>query len=78
MPDVERRGVPAAEYYYRRPLTLGEMVPAIGAGVAVGLAGFYLARLFLQRTPLARQPEIPIVGERGTIVRRPARARARA
>jgi hypothetical protein len=78
MPDLERRGVPAAEYYYRRRLSLAESLPAIGAGVAVGLAGFYLARLFLQRTPLARQAEIPVVGERGTVVRRPARARARA
>ena len=78
MPDIERRGLPAAEYYYRRPLSVGEMLPAIGAGVVVGLAGFYIARLFLQRTPLPRQPEIPVVGERGTVVRRPARARARA
>ena len=78
MRDIERRGVPAAEYHYRRPLSLMESLPAIGAGVAAGLAGFYLARLYLQRTPLARQPEIPVVGARGTIVRRPTRTRARA
>ena len=78
MPDFERRGLPAAEYYYRRPLSLVESLPAIGVGLIVGLAGAYVARLYLQRTPLARQPEIPVVGERGTIVRRPARARSRA
>lgn len=76
--DRERRGVPAAEYYYRRPLALDELLPAIGAGVAVGLAGFYVARLLLQRTPLAPLAGIPAVGERGTVVRRPARARSRA
>jgi len=27
-------------------------LPAIGAGIVTGLAGFYVARLFLERTPL--------------------------
>lgn len=67
----------APQYYYRRPLGLSESLPAIGAGVAAGVVGFYLARLFLQRTPLAREDGIPVVGDRGTIVRRPARARTR-
>ncbi len=44
------------EYSYRRPLTMRELLPAIGAGVGVGIgvgmAAFYVARLFLQRTPL--------------------------
>jgi hypothetical protein len=39
-------------YVYRRPLSLTESLPAVGAGVAAGLAVFYVARLFLQRTPL--------------------------
>ena len=39
-------------YVYRRPLRPGELLPAIGVGVAAGLAAFYVARLFLQRTPL--------------------------
>jgi hypothetical protein len=42
----------SAEYTYRRKLRATEMMPAIAAGVGVGLAGFYLARLLLQRTPL--------------------------
>jgi hypothetical protein len=47
---------PADEYFYRRPLGLADLVPAIGVGVGVGLAAFYLARLFVERTPL-RAPE---------------------
>jgi hypothetical protein len=47
-----RRAVP--EYFYRRSLTAQELVPAIGGGIVVGLAVFYLARLYLQRTPLVR------------------------
>jgi len=39
-------------YVYRRPLRAVELLPAIGAGVAAGVATFYLVRLFLQRTPL--------------------------
>lgn len=42
----------SAEYTYRRKLRATEMMPAIAAGVGVGLIGFYLARLMLQRTPL--------------------------
>jgi hypothetical protein len=39
-------------YTYRRPLRTSELLPAIGVGVAAGVAAFYVARLFLQRTPL--------------------------
>ena len=39
-------------YVYRRPLSGSEVLPAIGIGVAAGLTAFYVARLFLQRTPL--------------------------
>ncbi len=39
-------------YVYRRPLELRELVPAIGAGIVTGLAAYYVARLFLERTPL--------------------------
>lgn len=38
-------------YYYRRPVGARELLPAIGIGVAVGAAAFYVARLLLQRTP---------------------------
>lgn len=39
-------------YVYRRPLEARELIPAIGAGIVTGLAAFYVARLFLERTPL--------------------------
>ena len=40
------------EYTYRRDLRPLELIPAIGVGVAVGVAAFYLATLLTQRTPL--------------------------
>jgi hypothetical protein len=39
-------------YVFRRPLSGRELLPAVGIGVAAGLAAFYVAGLFLQRTPL--------------------------
>ena len=39
-------------YVYRRALAGRELIPAVGAGIVMGLAGFYVARLFLERTPL--------------------------
>lgn len=47
-----RPSPPATEYIYRRDLEPRELVPAVGVGLGVGLAAFYVARLFLQRTPL--------------------------
>lgn len=64
-----------AEYFYRRSLSAGELLPAIGVGVAAGLAAFYVARLVLQRTPL-----VPRTGDGATTVagsrRRPRGSRA--
>jgi hypothetical protein len=50
----QRRDEPKVErgYTYRRELSRGDLIPAIGAGLAVGAAAFYIATLFLQRTPL--------------------------
>ena len=45
------------EYVYRRRLDAKELMPAIGIGVGVGAVAFYLAYLFLQRTPL--EPKTP-------------------
>lgn len=42
-----------AEYSYRRTLSGGELLPAIGVAVAAGVVAFYVTRLFLQRTPLS-------------------------
>ena len=47
------------EYTYRRELSASELIPAIGAGLAVGLAAFYVARLFIQRTPIVPGPLEP-------------------
>jgi hypothetical protein len=66
--DPGSRTVPPATYYYRRPLELRELVPAVGVAVGAGLAAFYLARLFLQRTALAREPRVAALDERGAIV----------
>ena len=41
-----------SEYVYRRALDARELLPAIGIGVGVGAGAFYVAYLFLQRTPL--------------------------
>jgi hypothetical protein len=49
----------SAEYYYRRQLGAKDVLPAIGVGVAVGLAGFYVVQLLIQRTPLVPQGELP-------------------
>lgn len=46
----------ASEYYFRRKLTLPELLPAIGVGIGAGLAAFYVAAVLLQRTPL--RPEL--------------------
>ena len=40
------------DYYYRRSLSARELLPAVGAGLAAGALAFYLARIFLQRTPV--------------------------
>ena len=46
----------AERYVYRRDLSAQELLPAIGAAVAVGALAFYLARIMLQRTPMRRDP----------------------
>ena len=57
-------------YVYRRSLAGRELIPAIGAAVVTGLAAFYVARLFLQRTPLL--PEERRLGKHHAGERRPA------
>jgi hypothetical protein len=60
----------ADEYYYRRPLTPRELLPALGVGLGVGLAAFYIARLLLERTPL--RPERRPSSQRLSPIRRSA------
>jgi hypothetical protein len=39
-------------YYYRRPLSARELLPALGIGIGAGAVAFYIAKLLLERTPL--------------------------
>lgn len=39
-------------YTIRRSLSGRQLLPAVGAGVALGLVGFYVAKLLMERTPL--------------------------
>ena len=48
----------SAEYTYRRKLRATELMPAIATGFGLGLAGFYLARLLLQRTPVVPRSRV--------------------
>ena len=50
--NVVRQTTRLDGYVYRRPLKPIELLPAIGAGIVTGLAAFYVAKLFLERTPL--------------------------
>ena len=50
-----RRGVTVdadPKYYYRRSLTVRELLPALGAAAAAAAATFYVVKLFIERTPL--------------------------
>jgi len=69
-PDSGSRLVPPPVYYVRRELEARETLTAAGLAVGAGLAAFYLARMMLQRTPIAREQTIPQLDERGAIVRR--------
>ena len=63
-----------ASYHYRRKLTLKEHLPAVGAAVGAGAAVFYLARLWLQRTPLRPGAGLaPVVVEEPVVLPPPAR-----
>ena len=61
-PEPPRGAGKASDYHYRRALTLPELVPAFGVALGVGAAAFYVARLFLQRTPLVPVSDIPTLG----------------
>lgn len=61
----------ADEYYYRRPLTPRELLPAVGVGIGAGLIAFYVARVLLQRTPL-RPERRPSTQRPKPIIRRSA------
>jgi hypothetical protein len=72
-PDTGSRLTPPTVYYFRRELEARETLTAAGIAVGAGIAAFYLARMMLQRTPIAREQGIPEIDERGMIVRRARR-----
>jgi hypothetical protein len=52
-------------YVYRRPLSGRALLPALAIGVGAGLLAFYVARLFVQRTPLLKStPRTPRIRTR--------------
>jgi hypothetical protein len=71
----DRRG--ADTYVFRREMELSELLPAVGAGIVTGLAAFYVARLLLQRTPLAIADEMDVVSASGHRGRAPVPRRPR-
>ena len=48
---------PLPGYTIRRPKPLSSLLPAVGVGVAVGLAAFYVTRLLLEREPILTPEE---------------------
>lgn len=55
-PRNPRRSVEAgvgAEYYYRRRLTVRELLPAVGIGIGAAAVAFYVAKVLFERTPLS-------------------------
>ena len=44
-------------YTIRRPLGVRSLLPAVGVGVAVGLAAFYVTRVLLERVPVLSDEE---------------------
>lgn len=58
-------------YYRRREMTDAEWVLAGALGVAVGAATFYLARIWLQREPLSKDPPKPAEPEAELEAREP-------
>ena len=78
-PFVER-------YVYRRELSAAELLPAVGAAVALGALAFYVARIMIERTPMRGEPSStlgepahfaeprPAVRSLGSLMRRERRA----
>ena len=46
-----------SNYYYRRSLSMRELIPAVGAAAGAAVVTFYLVKIFLERTPLVGAPE---------------------
>lgn len=53
-----------SKYYYRRRIGGWELLPAIGIGIGAGVTAFYIARLLLQRTPIAPESRRVVAGRK--------------
>lgn len=64
-----------AIYHYRGQLTARELLPAIGAGAAVGLAVAYIAQIALRKRTMAsgRPEEVVAIAAVAPVVRGVAR-----
>jgi len=50
-----------SKYYYRRSLTVRELLPAVGAAAAAAVATFYVVKVLIERTPLeSRDADAPL------------------
>ncbi len=71
--DDARLPTVATRYWTRRPLGPAERGIALGIGVAVGAAAFYLAQLLLRKAPLAAPPASPTPRPPARRLRAPSR-----
>jgi hypothetical protein len=60
--EGERAG---SQFYYRRTLNGRDLLPAIGVGIAAGILAFYVARIYLEQTPLVPAGKSGVPRKRG-------------
>jgi hypothetical protein len=70
------RGPITATYYVRRPGGATALLPALGVAVGVAAVAFYLAKLFVERTPVSHAADADSRGERESRTRRSPRVAA--
>ena len=46
------------KYYYRRSLSVRELLPAIGAALGAAFVTYYVVKLFIERTPIDRMGRV--------------------
>jgi hypothetical protein len=68
--DPRREATAAVDqkYYYRRSLTVRELLPALGAAIAAAAATYYLTTLFIERTPLTARTSVPVRPSRDRLI----------
>jgi hypothetical protein len=62
------------KYYYRRSLTVRELIPAVGAAVGAAVVTFYVVKTLIERTPLrtasrtGRSPRLTLHRSEGALL----------